>query len=232
MIFNPVGAGAFVDTLPNNEQRVCLIAIMTAMLTAFSKRSHHPCLLLVSGCVRDGKFCWENKCGTEAVVDIPDHLKDRLVVGGFDCLSLAQSLADSKLFNSVSVTMAADKHRVGNAWRSIRQHYRTGKYEFSARNASDENNTRRSSLVSSVLCINSPHFDWKRLTREDIDFVLQTQQHADEYIKTGKHEDYSKMMQSFSGIHVRGVLCKASKKQYEDTVPKAMDLWKIRPQAI
>lgn len=211
MVFNPVGAGAFVDRLPGEQQSRCLEVILYAILGEFQKRISHPCVLFLSGAVnKPGTVTWRNKLGREATVDVPRELKDRLFIGAFDCLSLAQRLATEDPRVSVCVTMAADKHRIGNAFLSIREdRMQRGRWQFSAQNAADENNTRRSSLLPSVLHINAPHFDWQRLTEAEYGDAHAAARVAEQYLAAPSEDKYSVMMGVYQRLLWKGALARA-----------------------
>eukprot|EP00930_Biecheleria_cincta_P025109 TRINITY_DN1790_c0_g2_i1.p1 TRINITY_DN1790_c0_g2~~TRINITY_DN1790_c0_g2_i1.p1 ORF type:complete len:451 (+),score=71.36 TRINITY_DN1790_c0_g2_i1:29-1381(+) len=200
MVFNPVGAGAFVDALSSEEQTLCLERIMRAMVAALTKRASQKCVLFVSGQMgSDGKLKWTNKMGNVALVEVVPEVRECLVAGSFDCLALAQKLASSRLFCHVGLAMAADKHRIGNAWLSIRRN-RDKQLEFAAWNASDENNTRRSSLMPWVLQANAPRFDWRRITPAAVVSLTVTLHAAEQFLCRPHENSYVEMMSSFSKL--------------------------------
>lgn len=202
MVFNPVGAGAFVDALSSEEQTLCLGRIMRAMIGALEKRAPKKCVLFVSGGQMDGNgvLSWTNKQGNAASVAVEPEVRDCLVAGSFDCLALAQKLAGSGLFCHVGVTMAADKQRIGNAWLSCHFSRVTQQLQFSAWNASDENNTRRSSLVPWVLKANAPRFKWYKINPAAVQRVKDTQSAAEKFLGQPDSCSYNQMINGFKEL--------------------------------
>jgi len=209
MVFNPVGAGAFVDHLPISHQAMCLDAILSAIIGEFTRRTRRrECFLFLSGSMpHKGVVEWTNKCGAVAMKDVPDELEGRLFVGEFDCLSLAQALADRREFASVGVTMAADKNGLGNAYLTLRMGMRGP--ELAAWNAADENNSRRSNLLPWILRINSPHFDWTKLSDTEVSGALRTLKEARKYLDEPCREVYRRMMFFFQRLLETGALARA-----------------------
>jgi hypothetical protein len=196
MVFNPVGAGAFVDRLSPEEQTLCMERIMRAILGGLRKRVSKACILFVSGGEMDckGNWSWTNKMGNSVSVKVSAELRDVLFAGFFDCLSLSQELSRRKQFLHVAVTMAADKHRIGNAWLSHHWNRVTSRLEFSASNAADENNTRRSSLLPWVLKVNAPWLEWNNV---DIRRVRCVRELAENFLSRPGRSDYNCMMSGF-----------------------------------
>ena len=199
MVFNPVGAGAFVDRLSPEEQTLCMERIMRAILRALRKRVSKACILFVSGGQMDGNgnWTWTNKMNNTVSIEVFAEVRDVLFAGSFDCLALSQELARRKQFCHVGVTMAADKHRIGNAW--LRHHWNrsTDRLEFSVSNAADENNTRRSSLLPWVLKVNAPWLEWNKV---DIRRLLHVRESAENCLSRPGRSNYNWMMRGFSAF--------------------------------
>jgi len=224
MVFNSVGAGAFVARLSGEQQVLCLARIMEALLGELVKRLDLPCDLFVTGSAppwRPGMLVWRNRLGFDAMVSIPPEAADRVYVGDFDCLTMAQELANSGHFENVGLTMAADRHRIGNGYLSVRYGWNSGVLEFGARNASDENNSRRSSLLPDILFINYPTFDWHM---HDPRAVLEMVDIAERYLATPSDDLYHAMMTRFGWQRRHGILW-AAHRSIRLTVPQIAQMY-------
>ena len=199
MVFNQVGAGAFVDRLSPEEQILCMERIMKAMMSALRKRVFRACFLFVSGGQMDcnGNWLWTNKMGNSVSVEVVPEVTGFLFAGSFDCLALAQKLASLEQFCHVGVTMAADKHRIGNGWLSHHWNRSSNLIELSVLSAADENNTRRSSLLPWVLKVNAPWLQWSKV---DIFALKQTKEAAESFLSQPGRSDYNRMMRGFTRI--------------------------------
>jgi hypothetical protein len=198
-IFSQVGAGAFVDKLVPEEQSLCMVRIMRALIGALTTRKRKQCILYVSGGHMDanGNWSWVNKMGNAASIEVPTSVRDCFVAGSFDCLALARGLGRHKAFSHVGVAMAGDKNKIGNAWLSHHWNKMTCRTEFCAWNASDENNTRRSSVLPWVLKVNAPKLAWKTI---DTVAVHKTKLAAETFLCQTSSSNYTMMMDMFHGV--------------------------------
>ena len=210
-IFSQVGAGAFVDKLEPEEQSLCMVRIMRAIIGALTTRKRKQCILYVSGGHMDasGTWSWVNKMGTGASIEVPTSLRDHFFAGSFDCLTLAQELSKHKAFSHVGVAMAGDKNKIGNAWLSHHWNKKTRRTEFCAWNASDENNTRRSSVLPCVLRVNAQQFAWELIPAIDVD---QTKLAAETFLSQRSASNYTVMMNMFQFVFAHLQVAQRSRK--------------------